>query len=135
MVLTPHPGEAGRLLGLSAAEVQADRSGAARRIAERTRAVTVLKGAGTLVASSGRPLHHNLTGNPGMASGGMGDVLAGMIAGLIAQGIEAFDAACIGVWLHGRAGDGVARRTCQAAMTAGDVVEELPHAFRDLVSR
>ena len=77
----------------------------------------------------------NLTGNPGMASGGMGDVLGGLVAGLAAQGLAPFDAACAGVYLHGRAGDRVAWRTSQAGMSAGDVIEELPDVFRELRAR
>jgi NAD(P)H-hydrate epimerase len=135
LVITPHPGEMARLLCRTAADVQAARVATAREMAERTKAVTVLKGAGTVVAAAGRNAHVNLTGNPGMATGGMGDVLAGMIAGLAGQGLAPFDAARAAVYLHGRAGDNVAWRSSQTGMTAGDVVEELPHAFRDLAAR
>ena len=135
VIITPHPGEMARLTGGQVAEVQADRFNTARRMAEQTSAVTVLKGAGTVVAAEGHPLNINLTGNPGMASGGMGDVLSGLIAGLAAQGIAPFDAARAGVYLHGRAGDNVAWRTSQAGMIAGDVIEELPHVFRETTVR
>ena len=135
VVVTPHPGELGRLLNCPAAEVQAKRFEMVRRAAKLLGAVTVLKGAGTLVAAGGQPLSINLTGNPGMASGGMGDVLAGLLAGLLAQRIPAFDAARLAVYLHGRAGDRVAWTTSQAGMIAGDVVDAFAHVFSDIVPR
>jgi NAD(P)H-hydrate epimerase len=104
-VLTPHPGEAARLLAGTVAEVQADRLAAARRIAERFDAAVVLKGAGTVVAAPGRVPRIVQAGNPGMAVAGMGDVLAGVVAGLRAQGFDAFDAASVGALLHAHAGD------------------------------
>lgn len=135
LVLTPHPGEAAALLGTTAAAVQADRIAAARALAERSGAVVVLKGAGTLVAHRARPLHVNVTGNPGMAKGGAGDVLSGLLGGLLAQGYDAFAAACAAVYVHGRAGDLCAWRKCQVSLTPGDLIEELPYAFRDLSLR
>ncbi|NCC52346.1 MAG: NAD(P)H-hydrate dehydratase [Spartobacteria bacterium] len=135
LVLTPHPGELAALLGLNAADVQADRPGHVLATARATGAVVALKGAGTLVAAEGVPLHVNLTGNPGMATGGSGDVLAGLTAGLLGQGLSAFDAACAAVYLHGHAGDRVAWRTSQAGLIAGDLIEELPGAFADVVLR
>ncbi len=135
LVITPHPGELARLLGCTTAEIQGDRETAARRAAALTKAVVVLKGAGTLVVQDGKPLHVNLTGNAGMATGGMGDVLAGLIGGLMAQGLSPFQAACAGVFLHGRAGDNAAWRRSQASLCASDVIEELPSVFRELVSR
>ncbi|MDD5390283.1 MAG: NAD(P)H-hydrate dehydratase [Gallionellaceae bacterium] len=104
-VLTPHPGEAGRLLGLSGAEVQSDRPGCARRLCEAFHVVAVLKGAGTLVQAPGGELWRNTSGNPGMAAPGMGDVLTGIIAALIAQGMAVEAAAVVGAWLHGAAAD------------------------------
>ena len=104
-VLTPHPGEAARLLGHTAAEVQGDRPGSVLRLSEAFAAVAVLKGAGTLVRAPGGEIWRNTSGNPGMAAPGMGDVLAGIIAALIAQGMTALDAAVFGVWLHGAAAD------------------------------
>lgn len=103
-VLTPHPGEAARLLGSDTATVQAERFSAARALAARYGGTVVLKGAGTLIAS-GEAVFVVNTGNPGMGSGGMGDVLSGVIAGLLAQRLTPLDAARLGVWLHGRAGD------------------------------
>ena len=104
-VLTPHPGEAGRLLGVTSAEVQNDRFKAAEAICECYGGVVVLKGAGTLVACVGETTHVCPAGNPGMGSGGMGDVLTGVIAGLVAQNLSLFDAASLGVCLHAQAGD------------------------------
>lgn len=104
-VLTPHPAEAARLLASDSASVQANRYAAALAIAERYNAVVVLKGAGSLIAAPGRAVAVCPWGNPGMASGGMGDVLTGVVAALLAQGLEAWDAACLGVAAHARAGD------------------------------
>lgn len=135
VVLTPHPGELALLLGREAADVQADRLAAAREAADRTGAVVVLKGAGTVVAKTGQPAWLNLNGNPGMACGGSGDVLAGLLAGLLAQKIPPFEAACAAVWLHGAAGDVAALRHTQAAMKAGDIAQALPDAFRQIRPR
>ena len=107
-VLTPHPGEAARLLGCTTAEVQADRFNAARAIAQRHACVVVLKGAGTVIAAPDGTLRVIDAGNPGMAVGGMGDVLTGVIAALRAQGLAAFDAASAGALLHALAGDAAA---------------------------
>lgn len=104
-VLTPHPGEAGRLLGLSTMEVQSNRPASALRLSETFHAVAVLKGAGTLVQAPAGELWRNTSGNPGMAAPGMGDVLAGIIAALIAQGMTVEAAAIYAVWLHGAAAD------------------------------
>ncbi|MBN8726835.1 MAG: NAD(P)H-hydrate dehydratase [Xanthomonadales bacterium] len=107
-IMTPHPGEAGRLLGISATEVQRDRFAAARELASRFDAVLVLKGAGTLVAAPDGRVAVCPWGNPGMASGGMGDLLTGVIAALLAQHLSPWDAARLGVALHARAGDAAA---------------------------
>jgi ADP-dependent NAD(P)H-hydrate dehydratase / NAD(P)H-hydrate epimerase len=104
-VLTPHPGEAGRLLGVSGGDVQGDRRGSVLRLSEEFRAVAVLKGASTLVKAPAGEVWRNTSGNPGMAAPGMGDVLSGIIAALIAQGMAAEAAAVAGVWLHGAAAD------------------------------
>lgn len=137
-VLTPHPGELARLLGLSAADVQRDRLAAVRQAAARTRAIVVLKGHRTLVATPEGEVHINPTGNPGMATGGSGDVLTGMIAGLLAQGAagagpEGLDAVLLAVYLHGLAGDLAAVRLGQASLAAGDLIEALPAAFARLL--
>jgi hydroxyethylthiazole kinase-like uncharacterized protein yjeF len=104
VVITPHPGEAARLLGITTARLQHDRFDAIRRLQVATGATVVLKGAGTLIAA-GDNLWLAAVGNPGMASGGMGDVLAGIIGGLLAQGLSAEEAAACGAWLHGTAAD------------------------------
>jgi NAD(P)H-hydrate epimerase len=107
-ILTPHPGEAGRLLGSSAREVQRDRLGAARSIQKRYGGICVLKGAGTVIATSDGGLSICNRGNPGMASAGMGDLLAGIIGSLLAQGLDSGEAAKCGTWLHSAAGDSAA---------------------------
>ncbi|MDQ0124608.1 NAD(P)H-hydrate epimerase [Pseudomonas lini] len=103
-VITPHPGEAARLLGLSTAEVQADRPAAAHALSKKYTAVVVLKGAGSLIASPDGRLAVCDRGHPAMATAGLGDVLAGLLGALLAQGMSTFDAACLGVWLHANAG-------------------------------
>jgi len=108
-VLTPHPGEAARLLGVSTAQIQRDRLAAAQSLVSRFEAVVVLKGAGTIIAAPGRTPRLIDAGNPGMAVGGMGDLLTGVIAALRAQGHDAFDAATLGALLHAAAGDEAAR--------------------------
>ena len=135
VVITPHPGEMARLFGCSVADVQTDRVKWVVDAAERTDAVVVLKGAGTLIAQKGRAPSINMTGNPGMASGGMGDVLGGTIVGMLAQGLSPFDAASAGVYIHGLAGDYAAIRGSQAGMTACDVIGELPSAMRKVMCR
>jgi hydroxyethylthiazole kinase-like uncharacterized protein yjeF len=135
VVITPHPGELARLLGCSITDVQSDREGAAEKIAKLTQATIVLKGAGTIVTQAGRALHINMTGNPGMATGGTGDVLSGIMGGLLAQGLPPLEAACAGVFLHGRAGDNAMWRHSQAGLTATTVIDELPGVFREVVVR
>ncbi|MGH8234981.1 MAG: NAD(P)H-hydrate dehydratase [Rhodanobacteraceae bacterium] len=124
IVLTPHPGEASRLLGGSIADVQTDRFAAARELARKYRAVVVLKGAGSLIADPDGRVAVCSWGNPGMASGGMGDVLTGVIAGLLAQGLGTWDAACLGVGLHARAGD-LAARAGERGLLASDLFSYL----------
>jgi NAD(P)H-hydrate epimerase len=134
-VLTPHPGELGRLLGTTAAAVQEDRLAAVRAAVEATGAVVVLKGHRTLVGAPGNPgvdVWVCLAGNPGMATGGSGDVLTGLILGLLPQVGDALTAARLGVFLHGRAGDLAAADRGPEALAAGDLVAALPGAFRSL---
>jgi NAD(P)H-hydrate epimerase len=135
LVITPHPGEMARLLGTDTAAVQRDRKATARRAVTETGAVVVLKGAGTVVAGPDGTAAVNLTGNPGMAAGGMGDVLGGLLGGLAAQGMAAGDAARAAVYIHGRAGDTAARAGSPATLTAGDVIAALPLVFRELSPR
>ncbi|MDF0733839.1 NAD(P)H-hydrate dehydratase [Pseudomonas entomophila] len=125
-ILTPHPGEAARLLGVSTEAVQADRVGAARKLARRHDSVCVLKGAGTLVAAPSGELALCERGHPAMAGAGLGDVLAGVLAALLAQGLGAWQAGCLGVWLHACAGErlGVKGRGL-AASDLAPVIREL----------
>ena len=127
-ILTPHPGEMGALLGIGASEVEADRLGAVKALRERTGAVAVLKGYRTLVFD-GQRLYENRTGNAGMAKAGSGDVLTGVVAALRVQGLDAFEAAALGVYLHGKAGD-IAAAEKGRGLLAEDIVEALPQAFR-----
>jgi NAD(P)H-hydrate epimerase len=120
IVMTPHPGEAARLLETTTADVQADRFAAVRGIARGYGAVVVLKGSGSLVADTEGRVAACPWGNPGMASGGTGDVLTGVIAGLLAQGLTPWDAACLGVGVHARAGD-LAARAGERGMLASDL--------------
>jgi ADP-dependent NAD(P)H-hydrate dehydratase / NAD(P)H-hydrate epimerase len=125
-IVTPHPGEMARLAGTDVAAVQADRLRAARTFAERERVVVVLKGARTVVASPDGSAAICPTGNPGMASGGTGDVLAGIIGGLLAQGLAPHGAATLGVFAHGAAGDAVAAAHGEIGLLARDLLAELP---------
>ena len=128
-VLTPHPGEAGRLLGVAAEDVNADREAAAVRLARASGAVVVLKGFRPVVADpSGRAVPV-LAGNPALASGGTGDVLTGTVGACLARGLSAWDAACAAVWLHGTAGDFLREAKGEESVTASDVAEALPEAF------
>jgi NAD(P)H-hydrate epimerase len=131
-VLTPHPGEMSRLCGRPVTDIQANRLAAARELAGRTGTYVVLKGARTVIAApDGRALI-NATGNPGMASGGMGDVLAGVIGAFCAQGLAAFDAAALGVFVHGAAADLAARALGgEIGITASDVIDALPRAIAE----
>jgi len=131
-VLTPHPGEAARLLGVPTADIQADRMAAASSIAQRYRAIVVLKGAGSIVAMENEPPFICTAGNPGMATAGMGDVLTGVIAGLHGQLRDAFSAARAGVLVHAMAGDRAAAYG-QRGLVASDLFSEVralvnPHA-------
>ncbi len=127
-VLTPHPGEMGRLAGLTIKEVQKARRQVSAWFARHYRALLVLKGNGTVVTDGTRS-YLNTTGNPGMATGGTGDVLTGVIAGLMAQRLEPFDAAVLGVYVHGLAGDLAAQKFGQVSLIATDLLECLPQAF------
>ena len=129
-ILTPHPGEAARLLKSTVAEVQADRLTAVQRLAEMYQAVVVLKGAGSLVCEPGGTPWINMTGNPGMASGGMGDVLAGMIGALWAQGLSPQQAASTAVWTHAMAGDFAAFADGQTTLKATSLTYYLGRVFR-----
>jgi NAD(P)H-hydrate epimerase len=129
LVLTPHAGELARLGGTDIPRDPSGRIAAALQLARRHEQVCVFKGAPTLIAGRQGDLYINTTGNPGMGTAGAGDVLTGMIAGFLAQGLEPLDAARLGVFLHGRAGD-VARETWgEWSMTAGDLVDAIGEAI------
>lgn len=128
-IITPHPGELARWAGTTPRRIQQDRVGWARRMSRDDRVVCILKGHHTVVAS-GRKVTVNPTGNPGMATGGSGDVLAGLIGALLAQGLDPWHAACAGVYLHGLAGDLEAHAKGSIGLSAGDIAEALPLAIR-----
>ena len=130
IILTPHPGEMGRLIRQSADDVQRDRVGTAQAFASHYNVVVVLKGHQTVVASFDGTTYINETGNPGMATGGSGDVLTGMITGLLGQRLSLFDAARLGVYLHGLAGDMAAKEIGEVGLIASDLVDRIPQAIR-----
>jgi ADP-dependent NAD(P)H-hydrate dehydratase / NAD(P)H-hydrate epimerase len=133
-VLTPHLGEMSRLTGVGAAELEADRLESAARWAREWGSVVVLKGAPTVTASPDGHVTVNPNGNPGMASAGMGDVLTGTVLAFLAQGLPAYDAARLAVWVHGRAGDRVAERHGTALTRAGLVAAEIPATLGELAA-
>jgi NAD(P)H-hydrate epimerase len=135
-VLTPHPGEMARIESdMTAQAVNADRLGAARRFAREQSCILVLKGARTVVARPDGLLAICPTGNPGMATAGMGDVLTGIVVGLLAQGLPAWEAACAATYLHGLAGDLAAKQLGQAGMLASDLVAHIPYALKTIPSQ
>ncbi len=131
-VLTPHPGEAARLLKTEGAQVQADRVAAMKRLQELTGAVVVLKGAGTLTMGPSGDLVVNTSGGPGMAVAGTGDCLTGMTGALLTQGMTLFDAAWVGVFMHGLAGELAQQSLGQYGMTATDLSAQIPAAIREI---
>jgi NAD(P)H-hydrate epimerase len=132
VVVTPHPGEMARLTGLTATEVQAGRLNVARRYALEWGVTVVLKGYRTLIATPSGAIFINPTGNDGMATAGSGDVLAGIIGGLVAQGLSTEQAAPAGVFLHGLAGDIAARRQGRRAMVASDIIASVAQALLEI---
>jgi NAD(P)H-hydrate epimerase len=137
VVITPHPGEASRLLGITTADVEADRLAAARALAAKTRAVVVLKGARTVVCdgTSDDQCSLNPTGGPSLATGGSGDVLAGTIGALLAQGLSAVNAARAGAYIHGAAGDALALRHGDRGVVSSDLPEAIAAAIDSLSRR
>ncbi len=130
LVLTPHPGEMKRLWsGLFREEMPKDRQQTATQVAQLTQAIVALKGTGTVV-TDGERLYVNTTGNPGMGTAGAGDVLTGVISALMGQGLSNFDAAVLGVYVHGLAGDIAASELGQVSLIATDLIDALPQAFR-----
>ncbi len=135
VVLTPHPGEAARLLGVATKDIQADRMGSASRISEATGAVVVLKGANTIVAAPGGEMFINTTGGPALASAGTGDVLAGVIGGLLAQGMSALEAAITAVYVHGLAADNLSHALGgQRGLLSTDLLGEIPRVLNSVAS-
>ena len=131
LIITPHPGEMARLTGLSAAQINAAREETARRYAEQWNAVVVLKGSHTVAAAPDGRVCVNPTGNPGLARGGSGDVLAGMTAALLACGLPAYEAAACAVYLHGAAADRAAARYGEYGMLPHDILPELGRMFAE----
>lgn len=127
-ILTPHPGELARLTKLTTRDIQADRENIALDFARSHQSIVVLKGHGTVV-TDGQRIYINPTGNAGMATGGSGDVLTGVIAGLLAQGLDPYESAKTGVFVHGLAGDLAARETGELSLIATDILARLPQAF------
>jgi NAD(P)H-hydrate epimerase len=133
LVVTPHPGELVRLLGEDMEAYKKDREGLAHRLAERLSCVVAAKDAVTFVAKACREeLYINTSGNDGMATAGSGDVLAGIVGGLLAQGMEGFEAACLGVYLHGLAGDRASFKRGRFGMTAGDIIKALTEVMNQM---
>ncbi len=132
LVLTPHPGEMARLTGKTVAEIQANRVQAATSFAEEFGVVLVLKGAATVIAGPGGKVAINSTGNPGMGTGGMGDVLSGIIATFMARGLDPFSAACLGVYSHGRAGDLLVESGMSCGYLASELADALPDVWQEL---
>jgi len=128
LVITPHPGEFARLLGTDVKQVQANREDLAARFAQQQGIVVLLKGQHTVV-TDGQRIYRNSTGNPGMATGGSGDVLTGLIAALLGQGLDPFASAQLGAYLHGVAGDLANGELGEVGMIAADLIDYLPHAF------
>ncbi|MDD4910038.1 MAG: NAD(P)H-hydrate dehydratase [Candidatus Omnitrophica bacterium] len=134
VMLTPHPGEFSRLARMSAAKLRKDRKISARSFAKKYKIVLVLKGHNSVVCGEGR-CYINRTGNPGMATAGSGDVLSGMAAAFLAQGLDTFEAAKTAVYLHGLAGDLAAREKTQISLIASDIIEKIPEAVKQSVKR
>ncbi len=130
LVITPHPGEMAKLLGVNISDVQSNRVAVAEGFAKQTNVVVVLKGAGTVIATPEGRVFINNTGNPGMATGGSGDVLSGMIATLLAQGMVPAVAAACAVWIHGKAGDLAVSQSSISGLLAGDIAEAIPAALK-----
>lgn len=131
-VLTPHPGEMGRLAGLTIEEIQASREEVAIKFAKKWNRVVVLKGANTVIASPAGEEFVSPFANPALATAGTGDVLAGIIAGLLAQGLNLFDASCVGVYLHGLTGESAKKEMGDAGVVASDLLSFLPKAIKSL---
>ncbi len=133
LILTPHPGEMARLCGVDITEIESNRVEVARTFATANNCYLLLKGARTVIAAPDGRTALNVSGNPGMASGGMGDVLTGVITALLGQSYEPFAACCLGAFCHGLAGDMAATEKGEMGLIATDVQEMLPYAFKCLI--
>lgn len=131
-ILAPHPGEMSRLTGLSVKKVQSDRINVAQYYAKKWAKTVVLKGANTIIASPTGEMLISPFANPALATAGTGDVLAGIIAGMLAQNVAPFDAACVGVFIHGSAGELIRKKIGNAGMLASDLLPFLPQIIKDL---
>jgi len=129
-ILTPHPGEMARLMGISIKKVQGNRKDITKKFAKDYKVTAVLKGHNTVVADYKSNLYVNKTGNPGMATAGSGDVLTGMIAAFLAQGLTAFEASKYAVYLHGLAGDLAAKEKTQISLIVSDIIDKIPEAIK-----
>ncbi len=132
IVITPHPGEMARLMGIKTSEVQENRLDIAERFSSEYNVTLVLKGARTIISSPDGRTYINPTGNPGMATGGTGDVLTGMIGGLMAQGLDPVEASCIAVFLHGLSGDIVSSKKGELPLIASDLLDFISEAIREV---
>ena len=132
-ILTPHPGEMSRLTGLSRKFIENNREKISRQFAKAHHCIVLLKGHRTVVASPGGKFYTNTTGNPGMASAGSGDVLTGIIAAFLAQGLPGFDAAKYAAYIHGKAGDSAAKEKGTTSLIAIDIIEKIPEALRSSI--
>jgi NAD(P)H-hydrate epimerase len=130
LILTPHPGELARLLKKRVEDIQKDREKTTVKTAKLLKSIVILKGYRTVIAHPSGKIQVNQTGNPGMASAGVGDVLCGMIAGLAAQGFSSWEAARIGVYLHGLAGDIATRKLGEYSLIASDIIDNIPEAIK-----
>lgn len=135
VIITPHPGEMSRLTGASIEDIQKNRIKYAKEFSDKYNVITVLKGARTIIATPDGKIYINPTGNPGMSTAGTGDVLTGIIAGFLGQGIKPEDAAAAGVFLHGLSGDMAASKKGEYGLIAGDLVEELPCAINTILQK
>lgn len=129
-ILTPHPGEMKSLTGMAKEYIHKNRAKVAKKFAQKYNCVVVLKGHRSVVASGSGRIYINKTGNPGMATAGSGDVLSGMIGAFLAQGLNAFEAAKWGAYLHGKAGDFAAKDKTRLSMIAGDIVDNIPKTIK-----
>ncbi|AOY76319.1 bifunctional ADP-dependent NAD(P)H-hydrate dehydratase/NAD(P)H-hydrate epimerase [Clostridium formicaceticum] len=132
-IITPHPGEMSRLTGLSIQEVNDHRLEVAKNFSEKWGVITLLKGARTVITDPQGQIFINRTGNPGMATAGSGDVLTGMITGLLSQGVEPLQAAIVSAYLHGKAGDRAAEELGEYSMLAGDIIDQVPFVIQEII--